>query len=39
MHYSLMGNMSLPFMDSDLSYGAALYGRFDCMLLLTNELA
>ena len=34
-----MGNMSLAFIDSDLSYRGALYGRFNCMRLLTNEFA
>jgi len=30
MHYSLMGKMRLPFIDSELFYRGALSGRFDC---------
>ena len=30
MHYTLMGKMRLPFIDSGLLYRGALYGRFDC---------
>ena len=32
MHYSLMGKIRLPFIDSDLLYRGALNGRFDCIL-------
>ena len=29
IHYSLMGKMRLPFIDSDLLYRGTLIGRFD----------
>jgi hypothetical protein len=29
MHYSLMGEMGLPFIDSDSLYKGAHYGSFD----------
>jgi hypothetical protein len=33
MHYSLMGKMRLPFIDSDLLFRGALEGRFDCLFI------
>jgi hypothetical protein len=36
MHYSLIGKMRLPFIDSDLLYRVALYDRLDCILKYVN---
>ena len=33
MHYSFMGKLRLPFIDSGLLYGGALLGRFDCLFM------
>jgi len=33
MHYSLMRKMRLPFINSDLLYRGALWGRFDWFIM------
>ena len=38
MHYSLMGKIILPFLDSDLLYTIALSGRLDCNLKKSLKL-
>jgi hypothetical protein len=37
MHYSLMGKIRLPFIDSDLLYRGTLKGRFDCPIKTSNQ--
>ena len=38
MHYSLMGKMRLPFIDSDLLFRGALEGRFDFIYWLNHRV-
>jgi hypothetical protein len=33
MHSSLMGKMRQPFIDIDLLYRGAMYGRFECIYM------